>query len=215
MPAVLNILGMRFGKLLVLCRSENSTRGKSQWLCRCDCGREKVVEGERLKRSTRSCGCGVVEATRRRSTTHGHTVAKSTSRAFRIWCAMRSRCGSPSNADWAHYGGRGIAVCERWQCFGAFLEDMGEPPPGMSIERTDNELGYYPGNCVWATADRQANNTRRNVFIRDGALTMTMADYSRARGIKYSTLRYHLRAGKTVICGRRVEAIYPSGGAAQ
>lgn len=74
---------------------------------------------------------------------------------------MRHRCNNPSAADWANYGGRGIVVCERWDSFETFLADMGpRPSRSHSIERNDNERGYEPGNCRWATAAEQGRNTR-------------------------------------------------------
>lgn len=80
---------------------------------------------------------------------------------------MRSRCNNPSNKDFKYYGERGIEVCARWAVFDNFLADMGEKPPGLTIDRIDNNKGYVPGNCRWATSSQQNNNRRpRGVVVR-------------------------------------------------
>lgn len=98
-------------------------------------------------------------------TIHGHArnrgAGKGGSRTYYIWAAMVQRCTNPDNRDWYLYGARGIRVCDRWlESFAAFLEDMGEKPPGLSIDRVDNDGAYEPGNCRWATALEQARNKR-------------------------------------------------------
>jgi hypothetical protein len=74
---------------------------------------------------------------------------------------MISRCTNPRVHNWKRYGGRGIAVCDRWLAFASFLQDMGERPGGTTIDRRDNELGYFPGNCRWATPKEQRANQRK------------------------------------------------------
>ena len=107
-------------------------------------------------------------------------------RTFKKWGAMLSRCRNPNATGYPKYGARGIRVCERWHCFESFYADMGECPPGLSIDRIDNNGDYEPGNCRWATIKQQARNKRNTVLIEIGGVTKSLPEWCEIYGLHSS-----------------------------
>lgn len=115
-------------------------------------------------------------------------------RTYYAWRSMRDRCYNSKNASFEHYGGRGIEVCEQWrQDFDKFVADMGEAPEGKSLDRIDNDLGYSPENCRWATIKEQLNNQRRNHRITHDGKTQTLAQWADELGIRIDTLHKRIQ----------------------
>jgi hypothetical protein len=108
------------------------------------------------------------------------------------WLMMWQRCTNPNQARFKDYGAKGITVCERWKNFAYFLEDMGDPPLGSSIERIDNSKGYSPENCIWANQKVQMRNTCRTRFIEFNGKKQCITDWAIELGITESSLRERL-----------------------
>lgn len=120
----------------------------------------------------------------------------SESKAFALWMYILNRCYCKSSSGYRKYGARGIAVCERWRnSFKNFYADMGDRPPGMSIERIDNNGPYSPENCKWATRKEQASNTRRNVIVEANGKRLTLTDWANELGLSPSALTNRIKRG--------------------
>ena len=162
----------------------------SFWLCRCKCGAENEVKGQHLRtaRST-GCGCSADKRFAKRNTKHG----KVDTPEYGVWSGMRARCSDPNRKAYKNYGGRGITVCERWSDFAAFYADMGpRPSKDHSIDRIDNDQGYSPDNCRWATRAEQNRNHRRNRYLELNGERKTVTDWALRLGITQQAMQDRL-----------------------
>lgn len=160
----IDVTGQRVGRLTVVSVLGRDKNRNVLWRAVCDCGGETSITTRDVRNGhIQSCGCRRREATVRRNIAnalHGHTAAGKPSRTFSSWQAMMTRCFNLNHEAHTRYAGRGITVCDRWKTFANFLADMGERPADRTLDRIDNDRGYEPGNCRWATKSEQNKNKR-------------------------------------------------------
>ena len=195
MAVFVDLTGKRYGRLTVVKRVENSKNRSSRWLCKCDCGEDRIHSAGTLNYGTvKSCGCFGKEVSRELNTTHN----KSNTKLYRVWATMRGRCRSQSYSGFRHYGGRGISVCTEWednfQSFYDWAISAGYRE-GLSIDRIDTNGNYEPQNCRWVSKTTQANNKRTNVKIEYNGEVHTVAEWASIFGLNYITLWMRLKRG--------------------
>ena len=177
------MLDQTFGRWTVVAGPIRKS-GKLYWSVRCACGKVRERLGSLLRAGlTLSCGCS------------RHAYGLSQTPAYRSWARMMDRCYRPDADSYPNYGGRGIAVCDRWHTFENFLADMGERPDGMEIDRKDNTLSYFKENCRWITKTENAWNKRNNTLIAYAGREVCLAEAAVLSGINYSTLRARVARG--------------------
>lgn len=192
-----DLTGRRFGKLVVVgfagvARKPNGHTRK-MWSCRCDCGEGATSAGEDMKSGhTTSCGCVIPEASRRSATTHG----LSSTPLYHVWSTMLARCQNRRNKAYKHYGGRGIAVCDRWLSFNNFYDDMSAGYcPGVWLDRVNNNGAYCRENCRWATPRQQNNNRRDNAMLELNGERRSLTEWSRMLNLPVSRLKFRRKMG--------------------
>lgn len=178
-----DLTGKRYGMLTVI-----KYDGKGRWTVRCDCGNVKHMLTRNFKYGqNKGCGCQIGKV--------GGTHKMHDTRIYAIWEAMKARCQNPHNKYYYNYGGRGIRLCEDWEKFEAFYEWAVKNgyEDSLTIDRIDSDGNYEPANCRWSTRKVQANNTRRNRYIKFKGEMKTMSEWADCLGISYDTMRWRLR----------------------
>lgn len=201
MPPIKNIIGKRYGRLVVIERFKDSiSKGGNKsvvYKCKCDCGNIVYVRGAGLRKgNTKSCGCYHKETSSKLNYKHG----KSKTRIYKIWQHMKERCYIESNKSYINYGGRGITICDEWlgeQGFENFYNwaITHGYTENLTIDREDNNKIYCPENCRWATAKIQANNRRSNRIIECDGIVMNESEWSKSLGIPRHILSNRLKRG--------------------
>jgi hypothetical protein len=193
--------GNRYGRLTVIGPITPKTKPPS-FLCKCDCGNTTKVFGSNLRRgNTRSCGCLNIEKCRLSNTTHSHTVNYVKSKTYYTWSAMLKRAGT---GVWAN-----VTVCSRWYNFVNFLEDMGEAPPGLSLDRIDCTGNYEPNNCRWATMVEQQNNRSNNRLVMYNGESRTLAQWAKDLKLNYARTYARLQLGWTAEEAFKLNTVLP------
>jgi hypothetical protein len=188
-----DLTGLKYGRLTVSKYVSQNKSHNSLWLCKCDCGNEKIVPSPDLRQGkTKSCGCLFKETITILNAKHGCFY----SRFYKIWAAMKARCDNPNTISYKKYGGSGIVYQASWSNFESFKNDMYESylkhceaysEKETTIDRINNYDGYSTKNCRWATKIEQANNKKCNKLIAFNGETLTIAETAHKHNIKPTT----------------------------
>ena len=195
--------GDKYGRLSVIKEVSPyispSGRRARRVLCLCDCGkRTSVVLNDLRRENTKSCGCLQLDAMAMNAS-HGHSRNRRRTKTYQAWLAMKQRCCNANHKWYPSYGGSGITVCEQWMAsFEAFLMDMGECPPKLTLDRIDNSGNYEPKNCRWATPREQTLNRSTTHWITFNGERKCMSDWAKSTGITSQTLYGRLKRGWTM-----------------
>ena len=163
-----------------------------KWLCECKCGNKSYVTTDHLRSGhSKSCGCYKKIATLISKRTHG----LSRNPIYNIWGLMITRCYNTKSEAYKHYGERGITVCDEWiNSFETFYKDMGDRPTTKhSIERKNNNKGYFKDNCYWATKLQQIRNRRSSLFINYNGKEIALIDFAKMVNKKYKTVHLYFK----------------------
>lgn len=189
----LDLTGQTFGYLQVLKEAPLGAGGR-MWWCRCACGKVKAFWQDALVRGgSKSCRCRMPKRVK-----HGHLLNRKATRTYKSWQGMLRRTTKKNSKDWKNYGGRGITVCRRWRRFENFLADMGERPPGTTLDRKNNSRGYTPGNCQWATRKEQNRNSRRCRILRLASISKPLWKWAEDLAVPKSRIWARLNLGWSV-----------------
>jgi len=180
--AKFDLTGQKFNRLTVVKFSHTDKHRFNKWECVCDCGNVVIANSQQLKGGgTKSCGCYKNElCAKLKKITHGDSRRCKITPEYRTWCKVKERCYNQNDKRYKDYGGRGILMSDEWRnSYQTFFNDMGVRPSNKhSIERQDNDMGYFNGNCIWAVKKIQDRNKRSNHWEEYNGEKMIIQDWA-------------------------------------
>lgn len=180
-----DISNIKFGLTTAIEPTGDKKWGVSLWRCACQCGREHIAAVNSLKSGlVKSCGCLKGIVARGKESAHGLRGTP----AYKSWDSMIQRCLNKNSTSYKRYGEAGISVCDKWRDFPKFLEDMGERPPGTSLDRIDPFGNYEAGNCRWATPTMQSRNKKNKITTFEQAEQVRLLRSQGISPIKIATI---------------------------
>ncbi len=182
----------KFGKWTVI--SQDILKASKYWWCKCDCGKVVSVNKYNLfaGKSSSCLNCRVQE---NRGIRHG----MSEHRLYVTWCNMKGRCNNPNSLDYKNYGGRGISVCERWNYFPNFAEDMNSTyQKGLTLERKDTNSNYMLSNCIWIPKSEQSKNRRSVHKLEYRGKIYSQAELIALSGLPRGTIEGRMKLGWSI-----------------
>jgi hypothetical protein len=194
MAKLIDISGKTFERLTVVGLSHLDKNKSSYWLCKCVCGKDKVINKSSLiQGKSKSCGC--------LNQTHGEggfiqgSNLRNPTKEYSLWISIKGRCFNPKMKFFHRYGGRGITMCDRWKnSYEDFLEDVGRAPSSKhSLDRINVDGNYEPSNCKWATQKEQMNNTCRNRFIEWNGKKQTVIQWCEELNLNENKIRSRIK----------------------
>lgn len=192
---LIDMTGKTIGRLTVIKRAENNRHKQAMWLCLCSCGKPTIVNGQILRENrTRSCGCLIGESIKLRQITHGSTKT----RLYNIWRNIKQRCYNFKNTGYRNYGAKGIKVCDEWFSNYEAFQDWALAngyQDNLTIDRINNDEGYYPDNCRWITKEENSARSRQKAVrcINTGNIYPSAAKAAKSLGLSRHVVSYAIR----------------------
>lgn len=190
------IPGAGFGRLTVLSYEGKNKHGHKLWYCQCTCGKTKIIPQTALNSGdSQSCGCLHQETSLQNMARRIVKHQMCSTPEYKAWRSMKERCANPKHRQYKNYGARGITVCTRWKTsFENFYQDLGpRPGPTYSLDRKENNNGYYKKNCRWATSIVQNRNKRTNIVVTHNGLALPISAWAELKHLTKSSLGWRLR----------------------